>query len=99
MTGTSNNGGISAASLSQPKGLAFDATGNLYIADFDNHRVLVYAPNSTTAFRVYGQLNDFATGTANKGGVSADSLNTPVGAALDTVGNLYVADGANHSLA
>jgi sugar lactone lactonase YvrE len=41
-TGTANNGGLSAASIRTPLGLAFDAGGNLYLADFDNNRVLAY---------------------------------------------------------
>jgi hypothetical protein len=41
-TNTANNGGISATSLSQPWGMAFDGSGNLYVADWANKRVLEY---------------------------------------------------------
>jgi hypothetical protein len=49
----------------------------------------------TTAVRVFGQP-DFTHNTINNGGLSATSLQNPWGAALDTKGNLYVADSVNN---
>ena len=88
--------GPSSRALSRPNGLAVDAAGNLYVADKGNHRVLFFPAGSTTATRVYGQHGSFDTGTPNKGGVSADSLDSPVSLALDDAGNLYVGDVGNH---
>ena len=61
-----------------------------------NNRVLYFATGSTTASRVYGQGGDFSTATSNKGGISATSLNTPTGVALDSSGGLYVSDNLNN---
>jgi hypothetical protein len=94
-TNTPNNGGISANSLDHPFGVALDSSGNLYVADAGSNRVLFYPSGSTTATRVYGQGGSFTTGTANNGGVSANSLYVPFGVPLDSSGNLYVADDAN----
>ena len=94
-TNTTNNGGISANSLDLPAAVALDSSGNLYVADQYNNRVLFYPSGSTTATRVYGQGGSFTTGGANKGGVSANSLAFPTGVAVDSSGNLYVADGDN----
>ncbi len=91
-----NNGGISANSLNQPYGVALDSSGNLYIADSSNNRVLFYPAGSTTATRVYGQGGSFTTSTANNGGVSANGLNNPLGLTLDSSGDLYVADELNN---
>jgi sugar lactone lactonase YvrE len=94
----SNNGGVSAKGLSLPTGVALDAQGDLYVADYSNNRVLEYdAPLSSgmAAGRVFGQP-DFTHNTANNGGVSANSLYIPNGVALDAQGNLYVADTGNN---
>src|SRR5271168_4156556 len=48
-----------------------------------------------TAGVVYGQGGSFTSGKGNKGGVSANSLYGPNGIALDSGGNLYVADSYN----
>ncbi|GCE28820.1 hypothetical protein KDA_43040 [Dictyobacter alpinus] len=93
-TGTSNKGGISADSLNSPQGVTTEGS-NLYIADTNNSRVLFYSGSSTTASRVYGQGSDFTTGTSNKGGISADSLNSPAHTAIDASSNVYIADTNN----
>jgi sugar lactone lactonase YvrE len=95
-TNTANNGGISANSLYLPTEVSLDSSGNLYVADTNNNRVLFYPSGSTTAARVYGQSGSFTTGTANNGGISANSLDRPFGGALDSGGNLYVADYGNN---
>jgi hypothetical protein len=96
-SGAANKGGsISTTSLNNPMGLALDGSGNLYIADAYNHRVLSYASGSIIATRVYGQAGSFSTNTANYGGASANSLNMPAGVAVDGIGNVIVADLLNH---
>src|SRR5262249_54087584 len=92
-TNTVNNAGISADSLSFPRGLTLDSSDNLYATDPGNNRVLFYPPGSTTATRVYGQLGNFTT---NNGTATVDGVRTPPGVALDSGGNLYMAQFDNH---
>jgi sugar lactone lactonase YvrE len=95
---TANNGGVGAASLSGPTGVAVDGRGNLYVCDYNNNRVLAYddpTVNDTTADLVFGQPN-FTGNTANNGGIGAGTLFQPFHAKLDAADNLYVADTGNN---
>ncbi len=91
--GYSGDGGpATAAQLDSPSGVAADATGNLYIADTDNHRI-----------RKVDALGIITTvagdGTAGDGGpAAAAQLNSPSGVAVDADGNLYIADTGNHRI-
>ncbi|MBN1139472.1 MAG: DUF11 domain-containing protein [Anaerolineae bacterium] len=96
---TPNNGGVSASSLNSPNGVEVDAGNRLLVADTGNHRVLGYnAPlTSAAANHVFGQDGSFTTNTANKGGVSEDSLNAPVGLSTDEdYMDVYIADQGNN---
>ncbi len=90
-----NNGGVTADSLYGPLGVAVDSNGNLYVGDTSNNRVLEYntpLTTDTTADLVFGQLGNFTTNTAERGGITADSLEAPEGVAIDSSNNLYVVD-------
>jgi len=95
---TSNACGTTATTLCSPTSVAFDASGNLYIADTNNSRVLEYnTPIATNmaATTVFGQGGVFTTNTCNKTVLNASALCLPGGVALDSSGNLYVADTNN----
>ena len=95
--GNGGNPAPSATGLCMPAGVALDGSGRLYIADFDNSRVLEFdAPlTSQTANLVFGQGGNFTTGTQNNGGVTAGSLELPVAVAVDGANRLYIADTFN----
>jgi sugar lactone lactonase YvrE len=95
-SGSCNADGVNADSLCRPSAVAVDNSGNLYVADHDNFRVLEYnAPrpaNNTTADLVFGQNNSFFSNTNScVAGASAGGLCTPNGLAVDSSGNLYIA--------
>ena len=89
---TTSTAGASATGLNGPFRLALDTSGNLYVSENNNNRVLYFPSGTTTATRVYGQANFTATTT----GTTATSLNYPDGIALDYFGNLYVVDKNNN---
>ena len=97
-TATCNAGGLNGATLCGPQHLALDKTGNLYVADYFNSRVLEYGSPLTTdtvADLVFGQDGSFTSGASNSGGLDAGSLSAPYGVDLDAAGNLYVGDSGN----
>jgi len=91
---TSYANGTSASALNFPAGIAFDSSGDLWVADAGNSRVLEFAPPFSTgmsASLVIGQA-DFVSSAP---GVSASRLFAPFSVAFDALGSLYVADGGN----
>ena len=91
--------GNDAETLCHPRDLGFDAFGNLWVVDSDNNRVLVFlAPlrSSEAASLVIGQP-DFTSKHCNWGSSTpaADTLCGPKGMALDSSGNLWVAEDDN----
>ncbi len=76
-------------------GLAVDGNGNLYITDVGNHRVRKVNPTGLiTTVAGAGSLGD--SGFSGDGGpATAAKLNSPSGVALDTAGNIYIADTGN----
>jgi hypothetical protein len=88
--------GRTANTLCEPSSAALDKAGNLYVADEGNRRVHEYdAPlaSGVNASRVFGQGGSFTTHVC---GLSQDGLCDPVGVGLDSLGKLYVAEGANN---
>ncbi|HEY1738698.1 MAG TPA: fibronectin type III domain-containing protein [Acidimicrobiia bacterium] len=81
----------SNATFNQPNGLAFDASGNLYVADANNNKIRKITSGGTTStFAGSG-----TAGYVNATGTSAQ-FNGPQGVAIDSSGNVYVADTNNN---
>jgi poly(3-hydroxybutyrate) depolymerase/sugar lactone lactonase YvrE len=79
--------------LSLPTGLAVDQDGNLYIADSENHRIRKVTPDGT----VSTIAGTGAAGFSGDGGPApAAQLQAPWGLAVDSAGNLFIADTGNH---
>jgi len=90
-------GTTTAGGLNSPSYAAFDPSGNLWVTDQGNNRVLEFtAPFSTgqKASVVIGQAN--FTAFAPSSTTTAKSLFEPLGLAFDSKGDLWVADGGDH---
>jgi sugar lactone lactonase YvrE len=92
---TGDGGAATNASLNGPAGIAFDAIGNLYIADSGNNVIRKINPAGTiTTFAGTG-----ANGYTGDGGPAyAATLSGPLGITTDPSGNLFIADYLNNVL-
>jgi sugar lactone lactonase YvrE len=83
-----DNGAATSASLNAPTGIAVDAALNVYIADYLNHRIRKVTPGGIITTVVGG-----GTLTPYNGAIStAIALVAPTGVAVDSGGDLYIAD-------
>lgn len=88
-----DTGAATSATLNNPLGIAIDGTGNLYIADSGNNVIrrvdangiiTTYAGNTTAGF------------SGDGGAATSAELNFPQAVALDTAGDLFIADTDNN---
>ena len=91
---TGDKAAATAATLSSPGGLAFDSSGNLYIADTGNNVIRKISGGTiTTVVGVQGQGPAYG---GDLGPATSANLNTPTAIAFDSAGNYYIADNGNN---
>jgi uncharacterized protein (TIGR03437 family) len=90
-----DGGPATSAALFEPVGVATDAAGNVFIAEYFNHRIRRVSPSGIIS-TVAGNGN---RGFSGDGGPAVQaSLNTPQGVAVDSAGNLFIADTENNRI-
>jgi sugar lactone lactonase YvrE len=86
-------GPATAASLNFPYDVAVDGSGNMFIADFGNHRIM----HIDTDGIIHQVAGTGAPGYAGDGGPASQAqLYGPYGVAIDTEQRLLIADSLNH---
>jgi len=88
-----DGGSALSAALSDAEGVVLDSSGNIFIADANDHRVRRVSTDGS----ISTIAGDGFPGFRGDGGpASASRLNTPYGIAVDRAGNLYIADLGNN---
>ncbi len=90
-----DGGPATGAQLNYPRGLALDASGNLYVADSWNYRVRrINRGGTIQTVAGNGSCGPFGDG----GAATAASLGMIDALALDAQGNLYLSDSYQHTI-
>lgn len=82
-----------AARFNGPSGVVRDASGNVFVADTGNHSIRKITPAGVVTTLAGNGTADFINGLGD-----VARFSSPQGIAIDTAGNLYVADTGNHSI-
>ncbi len=104
---TGDDGPSTSAELNGPYGVTVDSAGNIIIADTGNNAIRVVANNTGTYYGVamttVGDIYTVAGGngaadTGDGGPATAAQLDYPEGVAVDSAGNLVIADTSNNAV-
>src|SRR6185369_15254773 len=88
---TGDGGQAASAQLNLPIGVAVDGRGNLYIADSGNNVIRMVSSTGT----ISTIAGTGAAGYSGDGGLATKAqLANPRAIAVDSVGNVYIADGS-----
>ncbi len=94
--GYSGDGGPATASeMNSPNGVAVDATGNIYIGDFQNNRIRIV---STSGIINTIAGNGIGSYSGDGGPSTAAEINVPWGVSVDLSGNIYISDYGNNRI-
>ena len=92
-TSGSADGAGTAAQFFHPSGVALDASGNIYVADSGNHLIRRVSPLGVVTAIAGSGLAGTADGTG-----TAAQFNNPTGVAVDSSGNIVIADTGSHTI-
>jgi len=87
------NGTATTTSFNNPLGMAMDASGNMYVADWSNNLIRKITPNGTSSTFAGDGTAGFADGNG-----TAAKFKFPSDLAFDATGNLYVTDEGNNRI-
>ena len=93
----SADGTGAAAQFKNPQGVGVDAAGNAYVADTGSNTIRKITPAGVVS-TLAGLAGSAGTTNGTSGDPRTARFHSPSGVAVDTAGNLYVADSANYTI-
>ena len=90
VSGFSGDGGPATAAEFSAYGLSCDLAGNLYVGDWNNNRVRKVDASTGIITTIAG--NGSGTSSGDGGLATAAGINSPIGAAVDNAGNLFISE-------
>ena len=100
-TGTDGYSGdlglATSANINKPCGVSVASSGEIYIADTDNHRIRIV--KAVMGWRIYTFAGTGSSGYSGDGGLATIAkINKPEDVFFDASGSLYMADTGNHCI-
>lgn len=87
------DGPAASAQFSDPYNICIDPAGNLFVSDFQNHRIRKIDTNGMVSTVAGSGVDGWLDGSADSA-----QFNYPRGICVDDAGNLYVGDSWNHRI-
>ena len=92
-----DGGAASSTYLYYPQGIVIDSSDNIYFADKGNGIIRKITVSTNIISKIAGTA--YGTGFSGDGGAATSAkLSSPSGVAVDTLGNIYIADTNNHRI-
>ena len=91
--GSGDGGAATSAKLNHPRGLAFDSSGNLYIADTSSCVIRKVTPAGIISLYAGSYVSNYS---GDGGAATSATMSSPYGIAFDSNSNLYIADKSNN---
>jgi sugar lactone lactonase YvrE len=82
-----------ATQFNAPIGITIDNSGNVYVADWGNHKIRKITSSGVVTTLAGSGVAGYADGSG-----TAAQFNRPTGVVVDASGNLYVTDSSNHRI-